>query len=118
MQAQLGVSIIGTSSPGMDSLSFIALGKTDTPSCAFPGPCGSTCSVYHFTGAGNWNIEGNWEANLIPPTVLIGCSQILIDPAGSNECLLNIPMQSIPGGTSIKIISGKKFRIPGKLVCN
>ena len=116
LQAQLGVSIIGTSSPGIDSLSFIAIGKTDTPYCAFPGPAGSPCAIYHFTGAGNWNIEGNWEANLIPPVVLTGCSQILIDPAGNNECLLNIPMQFITAGSSIKIISGKRFRIPGKLV--
>ena len=116
LKAQLGSSIIGISSIGMDSLSFTAIGKADTLYCAFPGPCGSTCPIYHFTGAGNWDIEGNWEANLIPPIVLTGCSQILIDPAGNNECLLNISLQFIPGGTSIKIISGKRFRIPGKLV--
>jgi len=116
LRAQLGVSNIGKSTIGIDSLGFSAIGKAETQSCMLPGPCGSACAVYTFIGTGNWSIAGNWESNLIPPAVLTGCSQILINPAGTGECLLNIPLQIIPAGTGITVMPGKKFRVPGFLV--
>ncbi|MFM9909116.1 MAG: hypothetical protein ACKVOW_07205 [Chitinophagaceae bacterium] len=53
---------------------------------------------------------------VMPPVVLDGCSQIIIDPLGNNQCLLNIPLQIIPTGMSISVMPGKKFRMPGKLI--
>ena len=115
VQAQFSTYDIGTTRIGYDSLYSANLGKAITPTCALPGTCGSGCAVYTFIGAGNWNIEGNWESNIIPPEVLNGCTQIIINPAGNNECLLNIPFQIISSGTVLSVMPGKRFRIPGKL---
>ncbi len=115
VQAQLGSYNIGKINIGYDSLYATKIGKAVTPVCPMPGTCGSACAIYTFIGAGNWNIEGNWKSNIIPPVVLSGCTQIIINPAGNNECLLNIPLQIIPAGTSLSVMPGKKFRIPGKL---
>lgn len=118
---QITIAQIGYSSPGnaviaTDSFSTRQIGKAATLKCVRLGPCTNNCAVYTFVGSGNWNIEGNWEGMVIPPIVLTGCSQIVINPLGNNECLLNIPLQTIPAGTSIAVMPGKKFRIPGKLI--
>ncbi|MES2774725.1 MAG: hypothetical protein V4722_11100 [Bacteroidota bacterium] len=115
-QSQMGTTTIGTSIIGKDSLGTPGIGFAATPACTVPGPCGASCTVYRFTGTGNWNIPGNWEANSMPPTTITGCSQILINPAGNTECLLNIPVQIISPSVSITVMPGKKFRIPGKLL--
>lgn len=115
VHAQFSTYEIGTTHIGYDSLYSTQIGKAVTPVCPLPGPCGTACAVYTFKGAGNWNIEGNWQSNIIPPTVLRGCTQIIINPASTNECLMNIPFQIIPSGTSITVMPGKRFRIPGKL---
>ncbi len=115
LKAQIGVATIGNTNIGYDSLYVPAIGKAATPKCPIPGPCETGCAVYTFIGSGNWNIEGNWETGLMPPIVLSGCTQIVINPAGTEECLLNIPLQIIPQGCSITIMAGKKFRIPGQL---
>ena len=114
--AQIGVANIGSTSIGYDSLFVPAIGKASTLKCSVPGPCETACSIYTFIGSGNWNIEGNWEGGLMPPIVLSGCTQIIINPSGTEECLLNIPLQIIPMGASITIMAGKKFRIPGHLL--
>lgn len=101
---------------GGDSLRTYNIGKARTALCPTPGPCGANCSIYTFIGAGNWSIDGNWEAGIKPPASLLGCVQIVINPTGNNECLLNVPIQILPPGTSITVLAGKKFRIPGKLV--
>ena len=116
LQAQIGIVTIGTSCIGNDSLFVVPpIGKTTTPICPLPGPCESGCAIYTFTGSGEWNIEGNWEGGLVPPVTLSGCTQIIINPIGTQECLLNIPLQIIPTGTTITVMTGKKFRIPGRL---
>lgn len=73
-----------------------------------------TPSVYHFVGSGNWNIASNWENNLIPPVSLPACSEIIINPTGSTECLLDIS-QIIAPGAKFTVNSGKKIRILGNL---
>ncbi len=114
--AQLGASNIGDITLATDSIGLTNIGKAATQKCAIPGPCGTACSVYTFTGAGNWNIEGNWEGNLTPPAVLSGCFKIIINPTNNAECILNIPIQLLPPGATLTVIEGKKFRIPGNLV--
>jgi hypothetical protein len=116
LQAQLGTGITGNSSIGTGSLGTPAIGKAATQNCLTPGSCGRVRTVYTFKGAGNWNIEGNWAGNAIPPALLPGRSRIVINPAGKAECILNIPMQIIPPGTSITVMYGKRFRVSGNLV--
>ena len=114
--AQLGASNIGNITIAPDSVGFTNIGKAETSKCAIPGPCGTTCAIYTFIGAGKWSIEGNWEANLIPPAVLTGCFEIIIDPANNAECVLDISMQMLPPGSTLIVKGGKKFRIPGEVV--
>ena len=106
LQAQIGVVSIGNASIGNDSLIIVSsIGKAKTPVCPVPGPCNSVCSVYTFIGSGDWNIEGNWEGGLMPPVTLAGCTEIIINPIGTQECLLNIPIQIIPAGATITVMT-------------
>jgi len=68
--------------------------------------------IYTFIGSGNWSIAGNWLSNELPPATLTAGYQIIIDPSGTNECVLDVP-QIISTGASITISAGKKFRVPG-----
>ncbi len=115
LHAQVGAASIATISLGQDSLYTAAIGAAQLPACSLPGPCNSACAVYTFIGAGNWDVPGNWFGNMMPPVVLSGCTQIVIDPAGGNECLFNIPYQLLPPGTNITVAAGKNFRIPGNI---
>jgi chitinase len=72
----------------------------------------SAPTIYTFTGSGNWSVASNWSNNTIPPSTLPSGSQIIIDPSGTNECVLNVT-ETISAGASITVIAGKKFRIPG-----
>lgn len=72
-------------------------------------------NTYTFTGAGNWDIPANWTNSLIPPSVLPSCSQIIIDPPLGQECILNVT-QTISPGAKIRVMTNKKFRIPGNLI--
>ena len=70
---------------------------------------------YTFVGTGNWDIQTNWYYNTIPPMALPANSRILINPAGTTECILNVPQNILPGAT-ITILSGKRLRIIGNLI--
>jgi hypothetical protein len=72
-------------------------------------------TVYTFTGSGNWDVPGNWANNRIPPSTLPACSEIIIDPVGTTECVLTVT-QTIAPGARITVVTGKKFRIPGNLI--
>ena len=114
--AQVGESSIAISTLATDSIGYSNIGKTGTPKCARPGPCESACAVYTFIGEGDWNIEGNWEAFLVPPAILTGCFEIVINPANDGECILNTSMQMLPPGSTITISAGKRFRVPGAII--
>lgn len=70
--------------------------------------------TYTFIGNGNWSVAGNWSNNTIPPAELLYGSEIVINPAGSGECVLNVP-QTITYGAKLTVINGKKFRVNGNL---
>jgi CubicO group peptidase (beta-lactamase class C family) len=72
-------------------------------------------SSYTFTGSGNWSNAANWSNNQLPPSTLPQGSQIIIDPAGSGECVLDV-QQRVSSSSSIIIQAEKKFRILGNLV--
>jgi len=75
----------------------------------------SACTVYSFTGSGNWNVAANWSNNAIPPAILPSCSEIIINPAGSTECILNVSQTIKPGG-KLTVTTGKKLRVVGNLL--
>lgn len=116
LQAQLGAAITGISTIGTGMPPIPVIGKAATARCASPGSCGRARVTYTFKGAGNWNIEGNWYGNAIPPPLLRGHAQIVIDPAGTAECVFTVPIQIIPPGTNITVLPGKKLRVLGRLV--
>lgn len=75
----------------------------------------SPTKIYTFTGNGNWSLATNWGSFLKPPTTLPSGSQIIINPTSNGECILNVT-QTISQGASIKVLTGKKFRVPGNLI--
>lgn len=74
-----------------------------------------TPHIYRFTGNGNWNVPANWSEGLVPPSTLPANDMILIDPAGVGECILNVTV-TVPSSSSLIVVSGKRFRVPGNLV--
>jgi hypothetical protein len=71
--------------------------------------------IYRFTGTGNWNIPANWENSIVPPKHVLHCAEIIIDPAGNGECILNTS-QVIAPGAKITVVAGKKFRVVGNVL--
>jgi hypothetical protein len=67
---------------------------------------------YTFVGNGNWTDAANWQNGQIPPAVLPAGSSILINPAGTGECILNTP-QTISAGATFTVAKGKKFTVLG-----
>lgn len=86
-----------------------------------PGFCSDTSLAalikiqYIFNGIGDWNINTNWLNNTIPPDTLPANSEIIINPTGDSECILNITQTILPGA-KISIKSGKKFRVISHLI--
>lgn len=74
----------------------------------------NACATYTFNGNGNYNDAGNWEGGLLPPTTLPAGSSIVINPAGTGECVLNIAQQ-IGVGALFKVMPGKRLLILGDL---
>ena len=72
-----------------------------------------TGNVYTFIGTGNWNVPSNWLGNVMPPSVVSTCGEIIVDPA-SGECILNVP-QTVSEGSKITVRTGKKFRVMNNL---
>jgi hypothetical protein len=74
----------------------------------------NACATYTFNGNGNYNDPGNWEGGLMPPTSLPAGSSIVINPAGTGECVLNITQQ-IGAGALFTVLPGKRLLILGDL---
>jgi hypothetical protein len=71
--------------------------------------------IYTFSGSGNWDLSSNWTGNQVPPSILPANAQIIINPVGSEECILNVPV-TVPSNASIMVSPGKIFRIMGNLI--
>jgi hypothetical protein len=71
-------------------------------------------STYTFTGSGNWNVAANWANNNMPPNPLPAGKEIIVQPAGTGECILNVP-QTISAGATLTVPAGKKLRVLGNL---
>lgn len=72
-------------------------------------------STYTFTGDGNWNDPANWVNNSVPLSPVPNFSQVLINPSGNGECILNVQV-IIPQTSKIIVQPGKKFRVLGNLI--
>jgi glucose/arabinose dehydrogenase len=69
---------------------------------------------YRFKGNGNWSDANNWSLKTIPPLDLPSGSEIIISPANSGECILNVP-QTIQPGSKLIVENNKNFRVSGNL---
>lgn len=104
----IGETLVGTQSNGT-----VRLGNgfwTIVPISYVP----AAAIVYRFTGNGHFFNAANWQGGQVPPNPLPAGSEILIEPAGTGECLLNAPYNISPGA-KFSVVAGKKFLIPGFL---
>ncbi len=69
-----------------------------------------TPTVYTFTGNGNFTTNGNWMNGARPPAVLEIGSEIIIDPGGNGECILDTPL-TIKPGAKLTVAPGKILRL-------
>jgi hypothetical protein len=74
-----------------------------------------TANSFTFTGNGNWSNAANWSNGLIPPSTLPHGAQIIINPAGTGECVLDV-QQRISSSAAVTVQTGKKFKLLGNLV--
>ena len=70
--------------------------------------------VYEFIGDGKWDDPTNWSNNLVPPAGMPGGSEIIVAPATTGKCVLNIPYTVGPGCT-LTVNPGKQFEVQGNL---
>ena len=77
----------------------------------------SSQTTFTFTGSGDWNNAGNWSSNIIPPSILPSCAEIIVNPQPGGECRLNVP-QTISGDAKITVVTGSNFIIMGNLTIN
>ena len=112
--ASPGNATLGTTTTGKSS----QLGKSSLPVCSPKNyaTCNTAASsTYIFTGNGNWTIPSNWNNNEIPPYILPNGYEILINPTGTCECVLNVP-QTIEQGAKITVLPGKKLKVVGEVI--
>jgi hypothetical protein len=83
-----------------------------TATYTLPAACGN---IYTFTGSGNWDLAANWQGGIIPPNPLPSGEEIIINPSGAGECVLNIS-QTINTGGKLTVNGVKKLRILGNLI--
>jgi hypothetical protein len=74
-------------------------------------------TTYTFTGHGKWSDSSNWLGNTPPPTVLPKSHQIIINPADTAQCILDVP-QYISDSAQLIIGQNKKLLIAGNLLIN
>jgi uncharacterized protein (TIGR02145 family) len=70
-------------------------------------------STYTFTGSGNWRDTANWANRIVPSIVLQGGS-IVINPAGSGQCILS-DTQTVYSHGQLRVMANKKFVVTGQL---
>lgn len=75
----------------------------------------SATTIFTFTGNGNWSVASNWLNNMPPPLELPLGALIIIDPLSIGECVLDVN-QKLLSGSSLRVVAGKRFRIPGNIM--
>lgn len=67
-------------------------------------------TLYTFQGSGNWSDTANWLNRQVPPTLLGKLDTIVIDPSGTNECILDV-QQFMPDSSHLIVKPNKKFKL-------
>ena len=70
--------------------------------------------VYEFIGSGNWTTASNWTNGLVPPLTLTNAAEVIINPTGTTECVVDVVNQTISAGTKVTVKQGKKIRVVNK----
>ena len=73
-----------------------------------------TSMAYTFTGNGNWSTPSNWKNNLVPQLTLTNGTEVIINPTGTGECVVNVVNQTISTGAKVTVNKGKKIRVVNK----
>ena len=71
-------------------------------------------ATYTFIGNGNFTETANWQNGLVPPYNTLIYDEIIINPAGNGECILNVPLR-MREGAKLTIVAGKKFTVNGNV---
>jgi hypothetical protein len=67
-------------------------------------------TVFRFVGNGSYKDAANWKDGIRPPAVLPSGSEIIIDPAGDGECIMD-KLQDVKPGGKFTIAPGKKIKL-------
>ena len=102
-------AIIGTGATGKVVVTTPFGVATSSTNFTYLGP-----TVYEFTGSGNWSTAANWKNGQIPPLVLTNGAEVIINPAGTTECVMDVIGETISSGTKVTVQTGKKIRITNK----
>ncbi len=105
----LGETIVGTQNKSTVQLA------TGFWSVVPAGYSSSSTTIYSFIGNGNFTNAANWLNNQLPPNPLPSGAEIIIDPAGTGQCILNATYTVNPGG-KFSVIAGKKLLIPQNFI--
>ncbi|MES2431224.1 MAG: BspA family leucine-rich repeat surface protein [Bacteroidota bacterium] len=77
--------------------------------------CAANSNIFVFRGNGNWSNIANWINTGVPLNAIPPGSTILIDPMGTGECIVDIPVY-IPAGVSVTVAPNKKLLVMGNLI--
>ncbi|WP_153798749.1 ELWxxDGT repeat protein [Foetidibacter luteolus] len=58
--------------------------------------------LYIFNGTGDFDDPANWLNNQMPPQDVPGGVEVVIDPVGNGECILNVPLNLKGGKLTVK----------------
>jgi hypothetical protein len=105
----LGETFVGSQTNGNVTLGYGFW--TIVPTTYVP----SAKTIYRFTGTGNFSLPANWEGGILPPNPLPAGAEIIINPAGDGQCILNVTYLVSPEA-KFSIIAGKKCVIPINLI--
>ena len=82
---------------------------------AYEFTAGAVVTVFRFTGNGNWSDAANWSGGNVPASPLPAGKQIIIEPAGTGVCMLNVPF-TIAAGAQLTVAPGKQLVVQGNLI--
>jgi 1,4-alpha-glucan branching enzyme len=77
-------------------------------------PIPALVTQYTFNGNGNWSNAANWDGGQVPPATIPSGIQVIINPAGDGEAVVDVPV-TFQTGATLTINAGKKLKVNGNL---
>jgi uncharacterized delta-60 repeat protein len=74
----------------------------------------SVALVYTMINPGNWSNPANWQGGQLPPSTIPAGTEVIVNPSGNGEAVLDINVVVQSGG-KITIKPGKKFIVVSSL---